>query len=77
MVSGQSLLLDDFTSDTALNTSLWTNQSPVLDALLTNYTSAWMTPKLSFGPGGMQMSGVDAMKEFTGLASAQTFSSRR
>src|ERR1700722_1683060 len=73
VVSGQSLLQDDFTSDTALNTSLWTNQSPVLDALLTNYTSAWMAPKLSFGPGGMQMSGVDAMEEFTGLASAQTF----
>ena len=73
VVSGQSLLLDDFTSDTALNTSLWTNQSPVLDALLTNYTSEWVAPKLSFGPAGMQMSGVDALEEFTGLASVQTF----
>jgi hypothetical protein len=74
VVTGQTLLLDNFTSDTALNTSLWTNQTPVLDALLTNYTSDWVAPKLSFGPGGMQMSGVDAENQFTGLASVQTFS---
>lgn len=74
VLAAQTLLLDNFTSDTALNTSLWTNQSPVLDALLANYASKWVAPTLSFGPGGMQMSGVNAEEEFTGLASVRTYS---
>jgi hypothetical protein len=74
VVAGQTLLLDDFASDTALNTSLWTTQSRVLGALLANYTSQWVDPTLSFGPGGMQMSGIGAENEFTGLASVQTYS---
>jgi hypothetical protein len=74
VLNAQTLLLDNFTSDTALDASLWTNQAPVLDALDVIYGSEWLAPTLSFGPSGMQMSGINAEDEFAALASVQTYS---
>ncbi len=66
------LLSDTFTNDSALKTSLWTEQSSLLTNL-TNDFSPLVPPVLAFGPSGMQMSGVTNIYEFTGIQSVSNF----
>lgn len=72
--AGQPLLLDNFGSDGQLNTAVWGEPSAALEALATNYNSKWVRPSMAFGPGGMQLGGVNGEKQFTGVASIASFS---
>jgi hypothetical protein len=66
-------LVDIFTSDAALNPSVWQIQTPLILSLAQWNTSAPMPPMLAFGPTGMQMSGVNGAGQFTGIQSAASF----
>ena len=61
--------LDVFTSDAGLNPSVWFMQTPLVQSLAQWNASAPMPPMLAFGPGGMQMSGVNGPGQFTGIQS--------
>ncbi|HUJ11426.1 MAG TPA: family 16 glycosylhydrolase [Verrucomicrobiae bacterium] len=68
--------VDNFTSDSILNTALWTTDSGLLSALAvasSDVGSTLITPTLSFGPTGMQMSGVNSTYELAGIQSLSTF----
>jgi hypothetical protein len=72
----QAQFADNFATDSSLNTSLWTNQSSFLTTLAAGASSpgsSFLTPILSFGTNGMQMSGVTADYQFTGISSLTTF----
>jgi hypothetical protein len=66
-------LVDVFTSDAALNPSVWQMQTPLILSLAQWNASAPMPPMLAFGPTGMQMSGVNGPGQFTGVQSAASF----
>ena len=79
----QPSLIDNFASDTALNTALWTSVATdyLKSAALSgeggrqcfSLTNNFVKPNLSFGSGGMQMSGVNGWNQFTGIQSLNTF----
>jgi len=79
----QTGLIDNFASDTALNTALWTSAATdyLKGAALSgegghqcfSLTNNFVKPGLSFGSGGMQMSGVNGWQQFTGIQSLNTF----
>jgi hypothetical protein len=54
-----TLLTDNFTKDTALNTTLWGTGTPLMNALAQQATdSTLLTPQLSFSQSGMTMQGT-------------------
>jgi formylglycine-generating enzyme required for sulfatase activity len=70
------LLYDDFTGDSALDTSIWTVQSSLLNSLAAAASTPALTlvpPVLGFGPSGLQMSGVTNIYEFTAIQSVSDF----
>ncbi len=67
---------DNFVSDSSLNTSLWTTQSSLLSALAAGASSpglSLLTPTLSFGSAGMQMTGVNGLYQLAGIQSRAAF----
>jgi len=65
-------LADNFTSDTTLNTNLWATWSSLLNSIAAYGEGGCggntLVPQiLSFGPGGMQMSGANNNYQSTGL----------
>jgi hypothetical protein len=66
-------LSDDFTTDSVLNSSLWTTASSVLSGLAANFNSSLITPTLAFNGAGMKVSGVNASNELAGVQSRATF----
>lgn len=69
-------IADDFAADSSLNTSLWTTQSSFLSALAAGSSSlgaTLLTPTLSFGSAGMQMTGVNGTYQFAGIQSLAAF----
>jgi hypothetical protein len=61
---------DNFTTDSTLNTAIWTAQPSFLTALASASSSPgspFLNPILSLGTAGMQMSGVSGTYEFTGI----------
>ncbi len=62
-------LVDNFYTEGGLNPALWTAQGNVLASLAAVNGSPPIMPALVFGPGGMQMSGVNAPRQFTGVQS--------
>ena len=79
----QTGLIDNFASDSALNTALWTSVATdyLKSAALSgeggrqcfSLANNFVKPNLSFGSTGMQMSGVNAWNQFTGIQSLNTF----
>ena len=72
-------IIDNFQNDSGLNIALWTTQSSLLNAIAGYgeggfFGNAFVTPVLSFGPNGMQMSGANANLEFTGIQSLAAIS---
>jgi hypothetical protein len=73
---GSAGLADNFTSDTSLNPNLWVTQSSILTSLArasSSPSSTLLNPTLSFGSSGMQMSGVNADYQLTGIQSLPSF----
>jgi hypothetical protein len=73
----EPLLWDDFTLNSNLDGSLWTEQSDLLTALASassSPASRLLAPTLNFSSKGMEMSGVDGDLEFTGVQSLKSFS---
>jgi len=66
-------LMDVFNTDAGLNPSVWMIQTPLVQSLAQWNGSASMPPMLSFGPAGMQMSGVNGPGQFTGIQSVGMF----
>jgi hypothetical protein len=66
-------LADVFTTDAGLNPSVWMMQTPLLLSLAQWNASAPMPPMLSFGPAGMQMSGVNGPGQFTAVQSVGAY----
>ncbi len=62
-------LFDNFAADGGLNPAVWMTSSGVLASLAASHGSPPITPYLVFGPSGMQMSGVAAPRQFTGIQS--------
>lgn len=78
MVSqAQTLLVDNFTKDSSLNTSLWTTNSPFLTALAAASSSpaaSFVTPQLTFNSQfGMTLTGPTEDYQTTGVQSLLTF----
>lgn len=79
----QPSLIDNFASDTTLNSALWTSAATdyLKSAALygeggrqcSTLANNFVKPNLSFGSGGMQMSGVNGWTQFTGIQSLNTF----
>jgi BON domain/Glycosyl hydrolase family 12 len=83
VVSEPGVFADDFSSDTSLNTALWTTQSDLLKKVAAvgeggnqcgSLSNNLMRPILSFGPSGMRMSGANGWQQSTGIQSLRTFS---
>jgi hypothetical protein len=74
---GSTLLVDNFTKDSSLNTNLWTTNSSFLDSLAAASSSppaSFVTPQLSFArSSGMQMTGPTEDFQTTGVQSLSTF----
>lgn len=68
-----SALFDNFGTDGGLNLGVWTAQSGLLANLAAVNGSPMISPALSFGPAGMQMSGINGPGQFTGIQSAGSF----
>src|SRR5579872_7509224 len=66
-------LFDTFANEPSLNPALWTVQSDVLRSLAAFNTAAPIMPMLAFGPGGMQMSGINGPGQFMGVASVTPY----
>ncbi len=69
-------LVDSFTSDSSLNTTLWTTNSQFLESLAAASSSppaSFVTPQLSFSSSGMEMTGVDGYFQTAGIQSLMTF----
>jgi hypothetical protein len=66
-------LVDNFATDAGLNPSLWMMQTPLVQSLAQWNSSASVPPMISFGPAGMQMSGVGGLGQFAGIQSAGSF----
>lgn len=66
-------LSDDFTADSSLNSTLWTNSSGLLKSLAAKFNSSLVTPTLNFGMGGITVSGVNHSNELAGVQSLGTF----
>jgi hypothetical protein len=69
-------LEDDFTKDSSLNTTLWTDNSAFLVSLAAASSSppaSFVVPTLSFSPAGMKMTGPNQDFETTGVQSLATF----
>ena len=69
-------LEDDFTKDTSLSMSLWTDNSPYLVSLASASSSppaSFVIPTLSFSPSGMKMTGPNEDFQTTGVQSLSTF----
>jgi hypothetical protein len=77
VAQAQTLLFDNFTKDSSLNTKLWTAGSPFLTALAAASSSpaaTFVPPQLSFNNQfGMTMTGPTDDYEFTGVQSLSTF----
>jgi len=73
----QTLLVDNFTKDSNLNTNLWTTSSPFLTALAAASSSPaaqFVPPQLTFNSQlGMAMTGPTSNYQFTGVQSLSTF----
>jgi hypothetical protein len=67
-------LADYFNAEGGLNPAFWTIQGNVLGSLAAANGSPPIMPALVFGPGGMQMSGVSAPRQFTGVQSLGAYS---
>jgi uncharacterized protein (TIGR03437 family) len=74
-VTTATLLTDNFTKDTALNTKLWSIGTPLMNALTqqTSTISELLTPQLGFSPSGMTMQGTSNIWQYTGIQSNQSF----
>ena len=57
-------LLDNFATDAGLNPSIWMMQTPLVQSLAQWNSSVSVPPMISFGPAGMQMSGVGGPGQF-------------
>src|ERR1700676_2806386 len=72
-----TLLVDNFTTNSGLNTSLWTANSAFLKALAaasSNPPATFVPPQLTFSRQfGMQMTGPNQDYETTGVQSLSTF----
>jgi uncharacterized protein (TIGR03437 family) len=69
-----TLLSDNFTKDTALNTTLWSIGTPLMNALAQQSTnSTLLTPQLSFSQSGMTMQATENIWQYTGIQSNQSF----
>jgi hypothetical protein len=69
-----TLLTDNFTKDTALNTKLWSIGTPLMNGLAQQASnSALLTPQLSFSPSGMTMQCTTNIWQYTGIQSNQSF----
>lgn len=73
-LTSHAQLSDDFTTDSSLNTDMWTTSSGLLAALAVEFNSSLITPTLSFGGAGMNFSGVKGVNELAGVQSLATFS---
>lgn len=75
--SASTLLVDDFTKDSSLNTALWIADGPVATAVIANFDSPpaqVVQPILTFSQRtGMDMQGVTGCYEQTGIQSIQSF----
>jgi hypothetical protein len=70
------LLEDDFTKDSSLNSSLWTDNSSFLDSLAAASSSppaSFVVPTLAFSQAGMKMTGLTQDFQTTGVQSVSTF----
>jgi len=66
-------LLDNFASDAGLNPALWTAQSDLLMRFAAVKGCRLVLPALAFGPGGMQMSGLNFPDQMMGIQSVGGF----
>jgi hypothetical protein len=66
-------LLDSFNTDASLNPSVWMIQTPLLQSLAQWSAAIPMPPLLTFGPAGMQMSGVNGPGQFAGIQSVGAY----
>jgi len=66
-------LADNFATDAGLNPSVWMIQTPLVQSLAQWNGSASVPPVLSFGPAGMQMSGVNGPGQFSGIQSVGAY----
>lgn len=77
VAQGSTLLVDNFTRDSRLNTNLWTPNSTFLDALAGASSSppaSFVSPELTFGHrSGMRMAGPTEDYQTTGVQSLATF----
>jgi hypothetical protein len=75
--SGSFELYDNFTEDSGLNSSLWTDSSSYLTQVLANHDNppaTVITPTLAFSHSkGMAMSGITTSYEQTGITSNASF----
>jgi hypothetical protein len=72
----QPLLEDNFTKDSSLNPSLWTDNSSFLDSLAAASSSpsaSFVVPTLVFSQAGMKMTGLSQDFQTTGVQSLSTF----
>jgi hypothetical protein len=67
-------LVDFFNAEGGLNPAFWATQGSVLAGLASANGSPPMMPAIVFGPGGMQMSGVNGPRQFTGVQSVTAYS---
>jgi hypothetical protein len=67
-------LVDNFFTDAGLNRSVWMMQTPLVQSLAQWNASASVPPMVSFGPAGMQMSGVGGPGQFAGIQSVGLYS---
>lgn len=66
-------LADNFGTDAGLNPGLWAAQTPLLSSLAQFSGAVLVPPGLTFGPAGMQMSGVAGPGQLTGVQSVASF----
>jgi uncharacterized protein YjbI with pentapeptide repeats len=64
---------DDFQTDSSLS-SHWTTNTPLLAAVTSDLHAHKVTPQLTFTSSGMEMQGVVAPNQFTGIQSSKTCS---
>jgi hypothetical protein len=77
--ASNTILADNFATDTNLNTTLWATWSSILNSIAAFGEggcsgNTLVEPTLSFGPGGMLISGANNNYEFTGIQSLAAFS---
>jgi uncharacterized protein (TIGR03437 family) len=67
----QTLLQDNFTQDSSLNSTLWGTRTALLKAI--GQGDTWVDPQISFSNSGMTMSGPAKDSQITGVQSNQNF----